>query len=153
MPVISYEKKVHGKRIWVMSKVTQEIDIREDGGDCVTTAKDESGEIYFQLRVPTDGDPEEFDVTSNLYSRLGDDFLQSETNFKATFNVNKYMQLLVKKNARPDREYLTIGNSPSARVLRQLGLERHPFQFRFARGMNSCFDLPNPDYRPPFKFK
>ena len=75
---------------------------------------------------------------------MDDAILKSETNFKAEFNVRKYMQILAVKNAKADRTYLKIGDTPSAQILRELEIEEHPFQFRFAKPMNSCFDLPVP---------
>ncbi len=147
MPVTSKENQIRGNKIWGLPKVTQEIDITEKNEDCVVVAKEKTGEPYFKLRVPTNGKPTDFDVTSNLYTRLEDRFLQSETNFKATFNIIKHMMLLFKKGETPDRTYLVLGDSPSAQVLKDLEIEAHPFQFRFARGMNSCFDLPNPNFK------
>ncbi len=147
MPVTSLENQIRGVKIWGLPKVVQELDIREEGGDCVTTAMEESGEPYFELKVPMDGQPTEFDVSSNLYTRRGNEFFQSETNFKATFNVNKHMDLLFKKNAKPDREYIKIYDTPCGRVLQELEIEQHPFQFRFAKHMSSCFDIPNPDFK------
>ena len=152
MPVTSLENQIRGLKIWGLPKVVQEIDIREEGSDCVTIAHEEAGEPYFELRVPMDGVPTEFDVSSNLYTRLGKELLQSETNFKASFNVNKYMNLLFKKGAVPDREFLKIGDTPSGRVLKALEIEEHPFQFRFAKQMSSCFDLPNPDFKSTIRF-
>jgi len=152
MPVTSLENQIRGHKIWGLPKVVQEIDIQEEGGDCVTTAKEESGETYFQLRVPMEGTPTDFDVTSNLYTRLDDKFLQSETNFQGRFNVTKYMGLLFKKNAKPDRLYLTLGDTPSGRMLKELEMEEHPFQFRFAKQISSCFDLANPNYKSPITF-
>ena len=152
MPVTSLENQLRGLKIWGLPKVVQEIDIREEGGDCVTVANEETGEPYLELRVPMDGAPEEFDVSFNLYTRLGSELLQSETNFKATFNVNKYMNLLFKKGAEPDREYIKIGDTPSGRVIKELEIEAHPFQFRFAKRMSSSFDLPNPDFKSPIRF-
>ncbi len=146
MPVTSKENQLRGNKIWGLPKVTQEIDIEEKDGDCVIVAKEETGEPYFKLTVPVNGKPTDFDVSSNLYSRLNHELLQSETNFKATFNMKKFMHLLFKKNATPDRTYLILGDTPSANVLKYLEIEAHPFQFRFARHMNSCFDLPNPNY-------
>jgi Acetoacetate decarboxylase (ADC) len=147
MPVTSLENQIRGVKIWGLPKVVQELDIREDGGDCLTTAFEESGEPYLDLTVPMDGSPADFDVTSNLYTRRGDEFLQSETNFKATFNVNKHMGMLFKKDAIPDRDYIKIYDTPSGKVLKDLEIEEHPFQFRFAKHMTSCFDIPNPDYK------
>jgi len=152
MPVTSLENQIRGLKIWGLPKVVQEIDIFEKDEDCVTVGKEESGETYFELRVPMQGTPTEFDVASNLYSRLDDRLLQSETRFKATFQVTKYMNLLLKKGARPDKPYLTVGDTPSGRVLKDLEIEEHPFQLRFARQMSSCFDLPNTDFVPPVKF-
>ena len=88
------------------------------------------------------GRPSEFDVSSYLYTRVGKDLLQSRTCFQCTFNVTKYMCLLFRKNLPPDHEYIKIYDTPSGRVLRELDIGEHPFQFRFARHMNSCFDLP-----------
>ena len=152
MPVTSLENQIRGVKIWGLPKVVQEIEIFEKDGLCVTTAKEETGEQYFELRVPMDGTPTGFDVRSNLYTRLGNKFLQSETAFKANFKVVKHMNLLFKKGAKPDREYLKIGDSPSGRGLKALDIEEHPFQLRFAKGMSSCFDLPNPSYQSPIKF-
>ncbi len=149
MPVTSKENQIRGNKIWGLPKVTQEIDIQEKDGDCVTVACEESGKPYFELRVPMSGKPTEFDITSNLYSRLNNVFLQSETNFKATFYVNKYMKLLFSKGETPDRTYLILGDTPSAKVLKDLEIEAHPFQFRYAKQMNSCFDLPNQEFKSP----
>ncbi len=146
MPVTSKENQIRGNKIWGLPKITQEIDITEKEDNCVIVAKEETDEPYFKLRVPMNGKPTDFDVTSNLYSRLDGKFLQSETNFKATFNVTKYMQLLLKKNATPDQTYLILGDTESAKVLKDLEIEGHPFQFRFAKHMSSCFDLPNMDF-------
>lgn len=154
MPVTSLENQIRGLKIWGLPKVVQEVDIFEKDGDCVTVGKESSGEPYFELRVPTEGGtPTEFDVCSNLYSRLGDRLLQSQTCFRATFRVTKHMNLLFRKGVAPDRPYLTLGDTPSGRVLRELEIEPHPFQLRFARHMTSCFDLPNPDFHPPIQFQ
>ncbi len=143
MPVTSYENQVRGNRIWGLPKVTQQIDIRKEGNDCVTTACEKSGEPYLTIRVPVSGTATDFDETSNLYTRLNGKLLQSETNFRATFNVNKHMGLLFKKGVRPDRSYIDIGTSASAKMLRDLEIEEHPFQTRYAEHMSSCFDLYN----------
>ncbi len=142
MPVTSYENQLRGNKIWGLPKVTQDIEIKQEGGDCVTVAYEESGEEYFRLRTPMDGKPTDFDISSYLYSKLDGKILQSETNFKATFNVNKHMNLLFKKSLKPDRTYLELGQSKSAKFLHDLEMEEHPFQTRYAEGMNSCFDLP-----------
>ncbi|MCP3942115.1 MAG: acetoacetate decarboxylase family protein [Desulfobacteraceae bacterium] len=147
MPVTSKENQIRGNEIWNLPKTTNEIDIYKENGDCITICSEESGKPYFELHVPMDGTPTDFDVTSNLYTKKGSSLLKSETNFKARFNINKYMDLLFKKGATPDRTYLKIGDSPSAQVLNDLEIEKHPFQFRFAEGMNSCFDLPDPDFK------
>ncbi|MDP8255875.1 MAG: acetoacetate decarboxylase family protein [Candidatus Alcyoniella australis] len=153
MPVTSLENQIRGLKIWGLPKVVQRIDIDDENGDCVTRAFEESGDQYFELRVPKAGKPTGFDVCSNLYSRLGNELKQSRTCFKAQFNVTKRMDLLFKTNVEPDREYLKLGNGPSAEVLKRLELERQPFQLRYAERMSSCFDLSNADYKPPFGFE
>lgn len=149
MPVTSLENQIRGVKIWGLPKVVQQINVEEVDGDCVTTAMEESGETYFQLRVPMAGSPADFDVKSNLYSMREGRIAQSETNFKARFNVRKYPGMLLGKSPKIARPFITLGDSPSGRVLKDLRLDPHPFQLRFARHMTSCFDLPNPDYRSP----
>ncbi len=142
MPVTSYENQIRGNRIWGLPKVTQQVDIRQDGTDCVTVACEEDGTPYLTIRVPMEGSPREFDTTSYLYTRLEGKLLRSETNFRATFNVNKHMGLLFKKNVKVGRRFIEIGNTRSADILRELEIEEHPFQTRYAEHMSSCFDLP-----------
>jgi len=149
MPVTSLENQIRGVKIWGLPKAVQEIDIRTEGGDSVTTAFEGSGEEYFRLRVPTTGTMREFDVASNLYSIREGRLTQSETNFKAAFRVNKFSGMLFGKPPVPDRPYLALGDSPSGKALQDLQLDPHPFQLRYATGMTSCFDLPNADYLPP----
>ncbi len=151
MPVTSFENQVRGNKIWGLPKVTQDIDIEKDGTMCVTTAYEETGEEYLKIYTPTDGKPEEFDETSNLYSRLNGKLLQSETNFKTTFNVTKNMDLLFRKNVKPERTFIEIGNSKSAEFLSDLQIEEKPFQCRYAEGMSSCFNIPNKDVEEWFK--
>jgi hypothetical protein len=147
MPVTSKENQIRGNKIWGLPKVTQAVDIDDEDGACVTVAREDDGRPYFTLRVPTTGKPTRFDVRAKLYSRLGGRLLRSETCFRATFAVNKYMSLLAKRDAVPAEDWLSIGEGPSADVLRELRIERHPFQFRFARHMTSAFDLPDPGYQ------
>jgi hypothetical protein len=149
MPVTSLENQIRGVKIWGLPKVVQEIDILTSGGDCVTAAYEATGEEYFRLRVPTAGTRAEFDVTSNLYSIREGQLTQSETNFKASFRVNKFSGMLFGNSPAPDKPYLTLGDSASGRALQDLELDPHPFQLRYATGMTSCFDLPNADYLPP----
>ncbi|MBI3557854.1 MAG: acetoacetate decarboxylase family protein [Deltaproteobacteria bacterium] len=142
MPVTSKENQLRGNKIWGLPKVTEDIDVTEDRGDCVTVAHDSDGAAYFELRVPMAGAPSKFDVSTNLYSKLENRFLTSRTNFTASFNVNKHMGVLFKKGAKPDRPYLKLGNSPRSTLLRGLEIEEQPFQFRYAKHMNAAFDLP-----------
>jgi len=129
--------------------VTREVDIFEQGGDCVSIAREESGAPYVELRVPMRGSVTEFDVSTNLYSQLGGDFLRSEVCFKGSFKVTKYLKCLARKGLKPDRPYLKIADTPSAQILRSLDIEEHPFQLRYARHTNSVLDLPKPGFRFP----
>ncbi len=143
MPVTSRENQLRGNKIWGLPKVTQRIDIDANGDDCVTSAHESDGAPYFTLRVPKAGAATDFDVRGQLYSKLDGKILQSQTCFKGRFAVTKNMNGLWKKNAPPDREYLTIGNSPSAQPLRDLQIEPRSFQLRYSPSMNAAFDLPN----------
>ncbi len=143
MPVTSYENQLRGNKIWGLPKVTQDIHIQTENGYCTTQAFEEEGENYLTLKLPTTGKPTNFDVQSNLYSRLDGQLLQSQTNFKSTFNVQKNMSLLWNKNKKSDFDYIKIGNSKSAQLFHDLEIEETPFQTRYTEGMSSCFDLSN----------
>jgi len=151
MPVTSLENRIRGRNIWGLPKVLDEINIRVENDVSTTVATDEQGNEYFTLKVPTTGTSANFDVHSNLYSELNGRLLQSPTQFKATFKVNKHMDRLWKKGGK-DPGALILGKGPYADMLRSLDIEPQPFQFRHASYMNACFDLPNKAYKAPFSF-
>jgi hypothetical protein len=146
MPVTSLENQIRGTRIWGLPKIVEEIDISTEGSNCSTIAKDENDEIYFELSVPKAGKTKHFDETGFLYSMLDGQLLKSQTNFKGDFAVNTNAGLLWKKGQRTETPALKLGSSSRADVLRSLQIEEVAFQFRFAAGMNSCFDLPLEDW-------
>ncbi len=143
MPVTSYENQIRGNKIWGMPKVTRRIDIDREGDLIVVSAFEESGGSYLTLRIPVDGKATDFDETSFLYTRLDGRLIQSTTCFRGTFNVNKNTGLLFKKGGRPDINYIEIGNSGSAGILRDLEIEETPFQTRYSDNLASSLDLHN----------
>ena len=152
MPVTSKENQIRGRKIWGLPKVVHEIDISHSDRFCDISAIDENGNEYFRLKVPTQGQPVSFDERANLYSKLGDRLLQSQTCFQASFNINKNMSQLFKKNSGRRYGNLLLGKGVYADQLRELELEGMPFQTRYAESMNACFDLPNEEYQTPFRF-
>lgn len=151
MPVTSLENRIRGNDIWGLPKVVDTINIKVEQNISKTSAIDEWGNEYFSLSVPTTGKATDFDVKSNIYSKLGNNLLQSPTQFKAQFNVNKYMNRLWQKGGK-DPGLLTLGKGPYGDLLRTLEIDPQPFQFRYAAHMNACFHLPNEDYQAPFSF-
>ncbi len=149
MPVTSLENRIRGNDIWGLPKVVQQIDLEETGGQCVTTAYEEDGRPYFKISIPTDGKPTDFDETSNIYSVLDGKLLQSETNYKATFNVNANPDVMLLKGLKGRKPY-EIYDTPAGSMLKALKMEDKPFQTRFARGMRAAFDLARPGYKAPF---
>jgi hypothetical protein len=146
MPVTSRENQLRGNRLWGLPKVTQRIDIETSGDECVTRAFEDDGTPYFTLRVTTKGAPTDFDVTGHLYSVLDGKVRKSQTSFQGRFAVTKNLRALWRKGLAPEREVLTLGASPSAKALRELGIESQPFQFRYTKSMNAAFDLPISDF-------
>ncbi|MBI2520852.1 MAG: acetoacetate decarboxylase family protein [Bdellovibrio sp.] len=142
MPVTSLENQIRGEKIWGLPKVVQEINIEETNDFCQVEAKENSGQTYYELKIPKNGRATEFDVSANLYSVREREFLKSATHFKGTFNVIKHMALLFKGPQLPEREYLKIHNTPSAQMINHLSIEEHPFQLRYCCKLASCFDLP-----------
>ena len=148
MPVTSLENKIRGHKIWGLPKVVEEISIINRENVCKIQAIDSDQRNYFELNVPTDGGETNFDVNSNLYSLKDNELLQSQTSFQGSFKVIKYLNTLFTKPQKPDREYLKIGDGPSAEILNNLQIQKFPFQLRYCSSMSSCFDLPNPGFRP-----
>lgn len=149
MPVTSLENQIRGEKIWGLPKVVNEINISGVDTMCDIEAKDSTGEAYFRLNVPMRGKKTHFDVSANLYTVKEKQLLQSATHFKGDFNVVKHMGRLFKKGGTPEHDYLVIGNSESGKLLRSLDIDPNPFQFRYAKTMSSCFDLPNSNYQSP----
>jgi len=142
MPVTSLENQIRGTRIWGLPKIVEPIDISVDNGLCTTTARDDAGDVYFELTVPTTGPAKHFDETGHLYTLHDGRLLKSRTCFKGDFKVTTDPSLLWKKGVRSETPALKLGASPRADALRALEIEETAFQFRFAPSMNSCFDLP-----------
>lgn len=143
MPVTSEENTQRGHKIWGLPKVTQPVEISNLGQDIMTVAREADGEPYFSLTIPKNGNPEEFDVSSYLYTRHEGELKRSRTSFKGLFHVNKNMSLLLKKGVVPEKPYLNIGQGKSAELLRYLEIEPMPFQTRYSQSISSCFDLPD----------
>jgi len=143
MPVTSKENTIRGRLIWGLPKVTQDIDIYREDGNCIVKAMDSNGDTYLSLRIPMDGVPAKFDVSSFLYTQKGGRLLQNRSDFRATFNVKKNMQLLFKKDVKPDSPCIELGDTSFAPLLKRLEIEESPFQTRYAEHLSACFDLPN----------
>jgi hypothetical protein len=146
MPVTSLENQIRGAKIWGLPKIVEEIDISTEGSHCTTIARDENGEVYFELSVPKTGSIKHFDETGYLYSMLDGQLVKSQTNFKGDFTVNTKASVLWKKGQRTGNPVLKLGTSSRADGLRALQIEEVAFQFRYAKTMNSCFDLPLDDW-------
>jgi 2-dehydropantoate 2-reductase len=143
MPVTSKENTIRGRTIWGLPKVTQDIDIYPEGSNCIIKAMDNKGDVYLSLKIPREGTPTEFDVSSFLYSQKEGRLLQNRTDFRATFNVKKNMQLLFKKDLKAEKPCIELGSTSFAPLLKGLEIEEIPFQTRYAEHMSACFDLPN----------
>jgi hypothetical protein len=146
MPVTSRENCLRGNYIWGLPKVTERIDITQEGGECVIKSFEADGTEYFRLRVPVSGKPTEFDTKTYLFSKLNGKILKAETNFKATMNVNMFAKTLISKNAKPKKEYLTLSDTKSGKALKDLEISPLPLQFRYAEHMTACFDYYDESY-------
>lgn len=144
--VTSTENALRGT-IWGLRKTVREVDLLDEGEECVAVAREASGASTVELRVPKGGSVKEFDVKTRLYAPREGAIIRSEVCFKGSFRVTKYMKCLAAKGLEPDRSYLKIGDGEPAGVLRYLELERHPFQLRYAERIDSTLDLPDPAFR------
>lgn len=151
MPVTSLENQIRGLKIWGLPKVVETITLADGAESCHVTAEN-GADPYFSLRIPKRGKQTELDVRSDLYSRLGDRLVKSETQFKATFAITKFPSKLVRKRTEPREPFLALGRGPSADVLRALDIEPQPLEVRYAEHMTSAFALPDPSYRAKLTF-
>jgi len=142
MPVTSLENQIRGAKIWGLPKIVEEIDISTEGDHCTTTARNDNGDLYFELSVPKAGSTRRFDETGHLYSMLDGQLTKSQTNFRGDFAVSTNPSVLWKPGQPAEIPALKLGPSSPADVLRDLKIEEVAFQFRYAESMNSCFDLP-----------
>jgi hypothetical protein len=146
MPVTSRENCLRGNYIWGLPKVTQEIDIYNEGDNCVIKCREESGEEYFSLKVPRNGKPKEFDQTTYLFPKLNGKVLKAKTDFKATMNINIFLKTLLSKSAKPKEEYMTLSDTPSGKAIKALDISPLPLQMRYGEHMTSCFDFYDESY-------
>lgn len=142
MPVTSLENQIRGHKIWGLPKTVQEISCINEDGYHISSAKEDTGEEYFKLKVPVTGVKSELDEKGYLYSKLNNKMIRAETCFKGQYNINKYMKRLISYD-KTENSYLTLGDTPNGRILKDLEIDSQPFQFRYAENVSSCFDLPD----------
>ncbi len=147
MPVTSLENMVRGHKYWGLPKTLNEIQIEPTSSTCSVRTLDEDGQEVFNLSVPTQGRLKTMRETGTVCSVLDGSLLRSTTTFAGEFAFNMRLGALLKRGASVDDPgpnqpgEIELGPSPQAAVLRELKLERRPFQTRFASSMNACFDL------------
>ena len=145
MPVTSRENCIRGNVIWGLPKVTQEIDIEAAGGEALVKAF-EDGTEYFRLRIPKKGKMTPMDETSYLFPKLNDVVHRAQTNFKGDFFIAKNLGVLLNPGKIPAEPFLTIGDTPCGRTLKDLQLSPLPLQTRFVEHMTACFDYYDETY-------
>ena len=141
MPVTSEENTRRGRVIWNLPKETMDIDIDVTDDECITTCFNPDGSKAMSLKVPVNGSKTVMDQTGYLFTSMNGTMERSRTALRGDFAVNKNAGALL--SSRGGTSPLELGEGRLADELR--GLDIHPaaFQFRFATGMDSCFDLPD----------
>ena len=145
MPVTSRENCLRGNIIWGLPKVVQNIDIEVADSEAVVTAYEDDVE-YFRLRVPRKGKPTPMDETTYLFPKLDGIVHRAQTNFKGDFLIDKNLGILLNPGKVPVAPFLTIGDTPCGRVLRDLCIQPTPLQLRYVEHMTACFDYYDETY-------
>jgi hypothetical protein len=143
MPVTSEENRLRGEHFWNLPKRARRIDIEEDEESCAFLSYAADGStLDMSLRVPKSGKPKRFDVRSAIFTRKDGKLLRSPTAFAGDFSVrlNAATLLSPRRSASP---CLVLGSGEASEALRAIGAEEVPLQTRYARAMNSLFDLPS----------
>ncbi len=78
-------------------------------------------------------------VTTFLYSKLNGSLVRSASSSHGTFATSVWPLA---------QSTLTLGDSPAAATLKQLGISPSPFQVRFSASVESTFDLPEGSATP-----
>ena len=141
MPVTSLENRIRGRKIWGLPKDVETINVNHANGYSTVTSSVNDEKPYIELNIPMQGDAQDFNVKSNLYSVLEGERLTSSTAFSGSFNLTKNMGTLLKKSATSDSATLKLGKGPMADKLKALKIESTAFQFRHSDSINACFDL------------
>lgn len=145
MPVTSKENCLRGNNIWGLPKVTQEIDIDAAGDEAVVAAY-ENGAEYFRLRLPKKGKATPMDETTYLFPKLNGVVHRAETNFKGNFLIEKNLGVLLNPGKVPAKPFLSIGDTPCGRALKNLNIMPTPLQLRYVEHMTACFDYYDESY-------
>ena len=145
MPVTSRENCIRGNVIWGLPKVTQEIDIYVSGNEALVKAY-ENGTEYFSLRVPKKGKETPMDETTWLFPKLNGVVHRAQTNFKGDFLIAKNLGVLLNPGKVPAKPFLTIGDTPCGKALKDLRLSPMPLQLRYVEHMAACFDYYDESY-------
>ena len=145
MPVTSKENCLRGNNIWGLPKVTQAIDIDVSEKEVLVKAYEGNTE-YFRLRVPKEGSKTPMDETTYLYPKLKDVVHKAQTNFKGDFLIKKNLGVLLNPTKKPAKPFLTIGDTPCGRKLKDLRLMPMPLQLRYVEHMCACFDYYDESY-------
>ena len=145
MPVTSRENCLRGNVIWGLPKVTQEIDIDSAGSEVHVKAFD-NGTEYFRLRAPKKGKLTPMDETTYLFPKLNGVVHKAETNFKGDFLIAKNLGVLLNPGKVPAKPFITIGDSPCGKALKDLRISPTPLQLRYVEHMTACFDYYDESY-------
>jgi hypothetical protein len=145
MPVTSRENCLRGNNIWGLPKVTQEINIDVSVTEAVVTAFD-NGTEYFRLRVPKKGKATPMDETTYLFPKINGIVHKAQTNFKGDFLIAKNLGVLLNPGKVPAEPFLTIGDTPCGKTLKNLQLAPMPLQMRYVEHMTACFDYYDETY-------
>ena len=139
MPVTSRENCLRGNNIWGLPKVTQEINIETNGSQALVSAF-EDGTEYFKLRVPKKGKATVMDETTYLFPKINNIVHRAQTNFKGDFLIQKNLGVLLNPGKVPAEPYLSIGDTPCGKILKDLNIMPAPLQLRYVEHMTACFD-------------
>lgn len=146
MPVTSIENLTRGKDFWGLNKVAQQIEESVEGDNFVTRVHEATGEVYLELRVPMKGDTLQDERASYIYSVLNGKVVRGKSVSHGTFFENSSILSVLNPIDGSPGANLQLGSTPSAEVLKYLKIGR-AFNFRFATGVMSTFDLPEAGWR------
>jgi hypothetical protein len=136
MPVTSAINRMRGKVLWGLPKEMSEIGFRAEARRVDCCVSEDGGEM-FSLEVHAGAEERDIDQKMRFFTTLDGMDLKAYTHIHGKVRMARSLFGLGRERAR-----LTLGDTPSARLLKGLELGEFPVETRVSASLRSILTLP-----------